>query len=143
MTDHPRPRREPWISSELEDYRNARNDDERRRMLLCFGVDEAHRSEAERLFHPPEPEPEPPTPAERIELELRQQTKAMQEQMERYHSEFKSYREAQDVQHRKDKLEQWIVAIIAGAIASVVGGLVLLAIDHWSEISAFVSKFFQ
>ena len=42
--------REEWIPSELEDYRSARSDDERRRMLLRFGVDPAHQAEADRLF---------------------------------------------------------------------------------------------
>ena len=41
---------EPWHRSELEDYDRAKSDDERRRMLLLFGVDDAHEQEAERLF---------------------------------------------------------------------------------------------
>ena len=42
--------REEWIPSELEDYRSARSDNERRQMLRSFGVDPAHQAEADRLF---------------------------------------------------------------------------------------------
>ena len=39
-----------WPFDLAEDYSRARNDDERRRMLLRFGYDVPHRSEAIRLF---------------------------------------------------------------------------------------------
>lgn len=42
--------REEWMDSEQYDYSHARSDNERRRMLLRFGVDPAHQAEADRLF---------------------------------------------------------------------------------------------
>lgn len=39
-----------WHKSELYDYSRAKSDEERRKMLLIFGFDEAHRKEARKLF---------------------------------------------------------------------------------------------
>lgn len=39
-----------WIESEIEDYRKAKTDDERRLCLLTFGYDKAHEKDFLRLF---------------------------------------------------------------------------------------------
>lgn len=39
-----------WHKSELYDYSCAKSDEERRKMLLIFGFDEAHRKDARKLF---------------------------------------------------------------------------------------------
>lgn len=59
-SERPRPHFEKeWRKSFQEDYSRAKNDDERRRMLILFGYDEAHASEVERLFpSPSEDQPE-------------------------------------------------------------------------------------
>lgn len=54
MTEFPFHRPDPWFQDEVDDYNRARSDDERRRILLRFGYDDAHQSEAERLFPPPD-----------------------------------------------------------------------------------------
>lgn len=58
MIDFPFYRSDPWHSTELEDYENAMNDDERREMLRLFGYDDNHRGEAKRLFTEDLPIPE-------------------------------------------------------------------------------------
>ena len=50
MQDYPFHCEDPWHSSYVEDYCNAKNDEERRRMLILFGYDDAHYSEVLRLF---------------------------------------------------------------------------------------------
>lgn len=53
-TEYPKPHIEgKWSEDIEEDYRNARNDDERRRILLKAGYDQAHKSEVRRLFDEP------------------------------------------------------------------------------------------
>lgn len=42
-----------WHEDMNEDYRNAKNDDERRQILLAFGYDKAHEAEVIRLFGSP------------------------------------------------------------------------------------------
>ena len=42
-----------WHPSIAEDYDNARDDDERRHILLKEGYDQAHKSEVKRLFDEP------------------------------------------------------------------------------------------
>ena len=39
-----------WEKDCEEDYRKAKNDEERKRMLLLFGFDANHISDAQRLF---------------------------------------------------------------------------------------------
>ena len=41
---------EAWRPDLQEEYSRAKNDDERRRMLLLFGFDQEHASEVDRLF---------------------------------------------------------------------------------------------
>lgn len=54
MSDYPRPHLNgDWHESVAEDYENARDDDERRRILLAAGYDKAHESEVKRLFDEP------------------------------------------------------------------------------------------
>lgn len=54
VPDYPKPHIEKeWDPSISEDYRNARSDDERRRILLKAGYDQAHKSEVKRLFDDP------------------------------------------------------------------------------------------
>ena len=54
MSDYPKPHLDgDWHPSVVEDYRNARNDDERRRILREAGYDRSHRAEVERLFDGP------------------------------------------------------------------------------------------
>lgn len=50
MQDYPVFSSEPWDESCVEDYDRAKSDYDRRRMLIIFGCDEEHRSEAVRLF---------------------------------------------------------------------------------------------
>lgn len=50
MSDRTFLRHDGWEPDEIEDYRNLKTDDERRRMFCTDGFDEAHRSEAVRLF---------------------------------------------------------------------------------------------
>lgn len=44
------PTGEPWRKDQEEDYRNAKSDNERMRMLSIFGYDKARENEAKRLF---------------------------------------------------------------------------------------------
>ncbi len=61
MSEKPFFRADGWMASETQDYAALKTDEDRRRMLLVCGYDEAHRAEAERLFspqgEPPRPEP--------------------------------------------------------------------------------------
>ena len=41
-----------WHEDMNEDYRNAKDDNERRQILLSFGYDKAHEAEVYRLFGP-------------------------------------------------------------------------------------------
>ena len=50
MRKYPRHRPDRWHQDEVDDYNRARSDDERRRILLRFGYDDAHQSEVWRLF---------------------------------------------------------------------------------------------
>ncbi len=54
MSDYPRPHLNgDWHESVAEDYENARDDDERRRILLVAGYDKAHEPEVKRLSDEP------------------------------------------------------------------------------------------
>lgn len=54
MSDYPKPHvDDEWTQDIAEDYRNARSDEERRRILLKAGYDQAHKSEVKRLFDDP------------------------------------------------------------------------------------------
>lgn len=54
MSDYPKPHvDDEWTQDIAEDYRNARSDEERRRILLKVGYDQAHKSEVKRLFDDP------------------------------------------------------------------------------------------
>jgi len=54
MSDYPKPHIDgDWHPSIAEDYDNARDDDERRHILLKEGYDQAHKSEVKRLFDEP------------------------------------------------------------------------------------------
>lgn len=54
MSDYPKPHIDgDWHPSISEDYENARDDDERRHILLSAGYDKAHESEVKRLFDEP------------------------------------------------------------------------------------------
>lgn len=54
MSDYPKPHvDDEWTQDIAEDYRNARSDEERRRILLKAGYDHAHKSEVKRLFDDP------------------------------------------------------------------------------------------
>lgn len=51
------PSREPWAADIIEDFENARSDEERRHILLDAGYDDNHYHDAKRLFpevFPPE-----------------------------------------------------------------------------------------
>ena len=51
MSEYPIPHfEEYWSHDLLEDYEHAHNYEERRYLLLRFGYDKAHKSDAERLF---------------------------------------------------------------------------------------------
>jgi len=51
MSNQLKPHFEEYWSADLQaDYSKARNDDERRRMLLRFGYDKDHKADAVRLF---------------------------------------------------------------------------------------------
>ena len=73
---YPRPHIEKeWNPSVKADYRNAKSDDERRRILLVAGYDQAHESEVKRLFDEP------------LKLEKRkkdEEKKSMVEKLKRY-----------------------------------------------------------
>lgn len=54
VSDYPKPHIEgKWNKDNVEDYRNARSDDERRRILLEAGYDPDYMSEVKRLFDEP------------------------------------------------------------------------------------------
>ena len=54
MSGYPKPHIEgKWNKDNVEDYRNARSDDERRRILLEAGYDPDYMSEVKRLFDAP------------------------------------------------------------------------------------------
>lgn len=135
MSQYPFFRDEPWYDDELEDYRRAKNDDERRQMLLIFGCDEAHRMDAERLFAPPAPEVNDPIPIDPVVFELKNQT----EQMRKYHSYQKTQHDADEAQRERDRMKDFKLSVISGSIGSMIGGLVVYALDHLPEIAGFFS----
>lgn len=132
MPDHLWFRDEPWYDDEIEDYCHAKNDDERRQMLLIFGVDDAHRSDAERLFNPPEQEPAPLTPAERIELELKQVAQQMSDQQAEQEKEKRS----EQLQAAKDK-KQGYRHDFKVAVFSI---LAAFALEHFQDILNLIQE---
>lgn len=64
MSDYPKPHiNREWSPDLVEDYSHARNDDERRMMLLSFGFDIHHEGEVYRLFGDPPADPLPDSSA--------------------------------------------------------------------------------
>ena len=129
MSQYPFFRDEPWHPSELEDYNHARNDDERRQMLLIFGYDEAHRRDAERLFGPTSPAIESALPVS---------------------PDIPEPCSPQDPQHRNNDNQAHsgkfvkICKVIAlfSAIVGFIASLITIALA-WPDISRFVSRIFH
>lgn len=132
MREYPKPSDEPWHPSETEDYNNAKDDEERRRMLLIFGYDEIHRPEKDRLFDPPVPKAKEPEPLDRIESELKAQT----DQIRKYHAVQESDQDAQRKQDTANRRKSFRDGILVGIISSTIAGLILY---YWPDIVAFFS----
>ena len=115
MSGSPRPRDKPWYDDELEDYRHAKNDDERRQMLLILGVDDAHQREADRLFNSPGQAAADPNGA----------------------TENKPAQNADRGKVSINRKQNRIDGIIAGIVSGLVAGLILF---YWPSIYELISE---
>ena len=127
MSDYPVPFRGEsdgrWHEDMNEDYRNARDDDERRQILLSFGYDKAHEAEVYRLFGPPSNSPE----GQKSEL-------PEQEEKEKQHPV---------CQHLRKRWKQLVGA--AAGVGALVGFLANLpaALQTFSRLLDLLLRFFH
>lgn len=119
MSGSPRLRDEPWYDDELEDYRHAKNDDERRQMLLILGVDDARQREADRLFNSPGQAAADPNGAT--------------ENKPAQNADPETDRGKVSINRKQNRID----GIIAGIVSGLVAGLILF---YWPSIYELISE---
>lgn len=126
-----------WPDDLAEDYRNARSDDERRRMLLDWGVDDAHQQEARRLFNSPETDVKPKDAG--IDQRLVELQKLRQD-FDKYRAEEAAYHAAEALREKHaEKRGFW-----KGVLSSVVSGIIVALFSYyWPTIVSFLTNLFQ
>ena len=111
-----------WPKDLVEDYRNARNDDERRQMLLIFGVDDAHQQDAKRLFVP--------SGSSAADNEKSGENNPAQ------NAEPETDRSKISINRKQNRIDGIIVGIVSGLIV----GLILL---YWPDTLSFFTNLLQ
>lgn len=126
-----------WPDDLAEDYRNASSDDERRRMLLDWGVDVDHQQEARRLFSQPE------TTVNRKNNGVAPQL----EELQKYRQDVDKYRTEETADQAAKALRKKHVEnrnFLKIVLSSVVSGIIVAIFSYyWPSIVSFLTNLIQ